>query len=177
MKRWGKLNPPRFDESELKTDLGKDNFIFVGSSCDMFANGIDPEWAVRTLGHCFKFDNQYLFQSKNPFAFQAGILFPKKSVYCTTIETNRFYKEIMGSTIKPQERAYYLPTGNYLTIEPIMDFDLTPFLTLINITAPKQINIGADSGNNNLPEPPKEKILELITETSLLRFKQTEKDL
>ena len=31
MKRWGKLNPVRFDEKELKTDLGKNNFIFVGS--------------------------------------------------------------------------------------------------------------------------------------------------
>jgi hypothetical protein len=35
MKRWGKLKPARFDQKELKTDLGSNNFIFVGSSCDM----------------------------------------------------------------------------------------------------------------------------------------------
>jgi hypothetical protein len=27
MKRWGKQKPVRFDKKELKTDLGKDNFI------------------------------------------------------------------------------------------------------------------------------------------------------
>jgi len=27
-----------------------------------------------------------------------------------------------------------------------------------------QVNVGADSGNHHLPEPPKEKILELISE-------------
>jgi molybdopterin converting factor small subunit len=33
-----------FDEKELKTDLGKGNFIFVGSSCDMWAQNIPEEW-------------------------------------------------------------------------------------------------------------------------------------
>ena len=32
MKQWGQLNPVRFDEKELNTDLGSGNFIFVGSS-------------------------------------------------------------------------------------------------------------------------------------------------
>lgn len=40
MKRFGKLNKVRFDAKELKTDLGTGNFIFVGSSCDMFAENI-----------------------------------------------------------------------------------------------------------------------------------------
>lgn len=37
MKRWGNLRPARFDEKELNTDLGSGNFIFVGSSCDMWS--------------------------------------------------------------------------------------------------------------------------------------------
>ena len=44
VKRWGRQNPIRFDESELKTDLGEGNFIFVGSSCDMFADTIPEQW-------------------------------------------------------------------------------------------------------------------------------------
>jgi len=44
MKRWGKLNPIRLDTREFKTDLGEGNFIFVGSSCDMFADSIPYEW-------------------------------------------------------------------------------------------------------------------------------------
>ena len=38
MKRWGKQRDPYFDRRELKTDLGEGNFIFVGSSCDIFAD-------------------------------------------------------------------------------------------------------------------------------------------
>jgi hypothetical protein len=164
MKRWGKLNPARFDEKELKTDLGTDNFIFVGSSNDMFT--VDVEWTQRILDYCNEYpDNKYFFQSKNTFAFQNEWLrFPKNSVFCTTIETNRFYQEFMGNTPYPRQRAFSLPLNNYITIEPIMDFDLIDLLTLLKVANPKQVNIGADSGNNNLPEPPKEKILELIHE-------------
>lgn len=164
MKRWGKLKPIRFDEKELKTDLGSGNFIFVGSSNDMFGCG-NIEWMDRTLQHCRKFDNNYFFQSKNPFAFtNAGLVFPEKSSFCTTIETNRFYEEIMGNTQKPHERAYHLPENSYITIEPIMDFDLKEFVSLLKVAKPKQVNIGADSGNNGLPEPSKEKVLQLIDE-------------
>ena len=58
MKRWGKLKPIHFDQKELKTDLGKDNFIFVGSSCDMFAENIPEKWIIDTLEYLNKFDNR-----------------------------------------------------------------------------------------------------------------------
>ena len=47
-----------------------------------------------------------------------------------------------------------------------MDFDLLEFVKLIKMCTPVQVNIGADSNQkrNKLPEPPKEKILELIGE-------------
>lgn len=51
MKRWGKQKPVHFDEKELKTDLGSGNFIFVGSSCDMFADDIPIEWIQKTLDY------------------------------------------------------------------------------------------------------------------------------
>jgi len=90
MKRWGKQKPLRFDESELRTDLGSGNFIFVGSSCDMWANIIPDEWIFRTLCHCNKFDNTYLFQSKNPVRFLDFMEeMPERIYLCTTIETNR----------------------------------------------------------------------------------------
>ena len=92
MKRWGKQKPVRFDEKELKTDLGSGNFIFVGSSCDMWADNIQDEWIFRTLCHCNKYDNTYLFQTKNPRNIRR-ILVPKSRV-CVTMESNRFYPEI-----------------------------------------------------------------------------------
>ena len=44
-----------------------------------------------------------------------------------------------------------------------MDFKLDSFVELIRWCNRVQVNIGADSGRNNLPEPPKEKVLELIS--------------
>lgn len=94
MKRWGEQKPVRFDESELKTDLGESNFIFVGSSCDMWADAIPRPWIDRTIEHCTKFNNRYLFQTKNPGRIDSYIEWlPKESVIGTTIETNREWLE------------------------------------------------------------------------------------
>jgi len=167
MKRWGKLNPPRLDEKELKTNLGSGNTIFVGSSFDMFTKDIPYEWVIKMLDHCSKFDNTYLFQSKNPKLF--NVIYAceiEKFVLCTTIETNRVYPEIMRNCPNPVDRAIefgrILIEQKYVTIEPIIDFDLNSLVSMIRICKPLQVNIGADSGNNGLPEPESGKIHELI---------------
>jgi hypothetical protein len=49
-----------------------------------------------------------------------------------------------------------------ITVEPIMDFGLDVFVDLILSCHPDQVNIGADSGKNGLPEPPVEKVRQLI---------------
>jgi hypothetical protein len=49
-----------------------------------------------------------------------------------------------------------------ITIEPVMDFDVITFADMILSCKPVQVNIGADSGNNHLPEPSPEKIAALI---------------
>lgn len=172
MKRWGKLNPVRFDEKEIKTDLKDCNYIFVGSSCDMFAKNINPEWIIKTLQLCEKHNlNKYFFQTKNPKAFSdyaVQIASIENFSLCITLETNRFYPEIMGNSPNPLDRVYEFAkipySKKYVTIEPILDFDLEAFVTMIKSCEPLQVNIGADSGNNNLPEPTKEKVLELIRE-------------
>ena len=170
MKRWGKLNPVRFDEKELKTDLGSGNFIFVGSSCDMFANDICDSWIKSVLNHCQKFDNKYLFQTKNPERFLDFIdacVITDKSVLCTTIESDSYYLEIMKSSPHPMQRSIAMNAVSgaiqtYVTIEPIMDFNLEHMILMIKRCNPTQVNIGADSGKNGLPEPSKEKLLQLI---------------
>ena len=58
--KWGDI---RLDEKELRISLGKDNFIFVGSSTDMWAANVPSEWIVRVLDRCDEFDNRFLFQS------------------------------------------------------------------------------------------------------------------
>ena len=164
VKRWGSLNPVRLDEKEFRTKLGGGNFIFVGSSNDMFASAVPAEWIQRTLDHCAKFDNRYLFQTKNPARLLDFVL-PENSVVCTTIESNRYYPEIMNNSPLPVHRVEGMSNislSKYVTIEPILDFDLDEMVDLIRKCNPVQVNIGADSGNHRLPEPSAEKVLQLI---------------
>ena len=68
----------------------------------------------------------------------------------------------MQRSIAMQELSEVIDT--YVTIEPILDFNLEHMVKMIKRCNPKQVNIGADSGRNNLPEPTKEKVFELISE-------------
>jgi len=151
-----------FDEKELKTDLGEGNFVFVGSSCDMFAKDIKREWIDRILAHCKMYRNEYLFQSKRPNGFY---YLPIGSIIGTTIETNRHYQNIMGAAPIPLARYDAIiqkPQTKMVSIEPIMDFDLEVMVEWMREIKPNFVSIGADSGNNHLPEPPPEKVRTLI---------------
>ncbi len=169
MKRF-KQNDIRFDRKEFKTDLGKGNFIFVGSSCDMFAEAISNDWITEVLDFCADKPNRYLFQTKNPKRMYLEFIehMPFDAVLGTTIETNRIYRQ-MGKTPHPVERAEHISHmsdgwDTMVTIEPVMDFDLLELSGLIRDCNPKWVNIGADSQGHNLPEPNGKKINQLITE-------------
>ncbi len=169
MKKWGPQKPIRFDEKELQTDLGSGNFIFVGSSCDMWAEDIREKWIIFTLHHCSKFNNKYLFQSKNPQRiYEFTDQLPGNVVLGSTIETNRYYKS-MRNAPHPLSRAaallnlMELEFLTMVTIEPIMDFDIDTMLYIIDTCNPNWVNIGANTNSKvQLPEPPSEKINVLI---------------
>lgn len=167
MKRFGNLKPIRLDQKEFNTDLGSGNIIFVGSSTDMFEKSVPFDWIQKTLSYCDNFDNIYLFQTKNPARF-AEFSFPRKTRLCITLETNRYYPEIMQLCPPPVTRAANFSSrwidhySKYITIEPVMEFDTDVFLEMLQQCNPTQVNIGADSGRNNLPEPLAEKLNELI---------------
>lgn len=163
MKKWGEQKPIRLVDKELKIDLGIDNFIFVGSSCDLFAQDVPKEWIDKTISHCIKYDNQYLFQTKNTRRLQF-FTFPEKSIICTTIESNFNLDDNFAPSISERVKWFQdLPNKKMITIEPIMDFDIDKLIIIIETINPFQINIGADSGNHKLKEPTKDKIDQLIS--------------
>ena len=175
MKRWGSLNPLRLDNSELKTDLGSGNFIFVGSSTDDFAEGVPSEWIIKMLDHCDKHDNRYLFQSKAPARILEFIEHPvfRKTVVCTTIESNRFYPEVMMNSPRIESRvqamaelaAKGIPT--YVTCEPLMSFELPALVSMLKAIHPLQVNVGRNSRREILlPEPSVSDVQALISELS-----------
>jgi hypothetical protein len=51
----------------------------------------------------------------------------------------------------------------YVTIEPILDFNIGHMVTMIKRCNPKQINIGADTRKCGLPEPDPGKLMDLIS--------------
>lgn len=164
MKRWGKQNPVRYDLKEFNTDLGSKNNIFVGSSCDMFAQDIAPEWIQGTLNHCIKYNtNRYLFQTKNPRRFQF-FKYPVDFTLCVTIESDRDVDNNDAPSIRERvnEFSKLKSTRKMITIEPIMDFDIDRLCDIVDLIKPIQVNIGADSGKNELKEPSKDNILSFI---------------
>ena len=91
------------------------------------------------------------------------------AVACTTIESDSFYPDIMKDSPDPMDRSLAMQEiskshRTYVTIEPVMKFNLEHMVRMIRRCNPSQVDIGADSGNNNLPEPNKQELLMLIDE-------------
>lgn len=173
MKKFDGLLPVRIDPKELKVNLGNGNFIFVGSGTDAWAFDIPSDWITCFLDYCNLFNNNYLFQSKDPSRFLEFISHPvmQKSVLCTTIETNVFYPDIVRNAPNTRKRAKAmqklasLGMRTYVTCEPLIKFDLPEMVELIKMCSPVQVNIGKNSRQDiTLPEPTKNEVQGLITE-------------
>jgi hypothetical protein len=169
-----KLRPKEqlhLDEKCLNDNLGKGNTIFVGSSTDMWAQQSQEDWINRVLDKCIENKyNTYVFQTKNPHRFVGCFLLrpmPEDSLYGCTIESDIHSgsKSIYCPTTF--ERYYPLsgfPRRTFISIEPIMDFTWKLLEWMAEIK-PVFVSIGANSRRDvNLPEPPPEKINELILE-------------
>jgi DNA repair photolyase len=156
---------PRFVEEELKTRLGNNNVIFVGSASDMWGEWVSSDSIERVLDRCREFDNTYVFQTKNPKRFlEFDRRFPKKSILGTTIETDRYLDRISEAPdISNRVEAMKRVAGQkFVSIEPILRFDLERLVRMIFQIQPSFVTIGADSKNHNLLEPDGDQIRELL---------------
>lgn len=163
--RWGR--PPRYQgelrliESEFKVDYGTGKTIFIEHMNDMFAKGVPIPYQERITAHCMRYpENTYVFQSKNPMYF-AGWPFPPSYILGTTIETNRI---IPGISTAPDPEVRMMAMAafrcrKFVTIEPVLDFDVDILASWIDRIRPEFLNLGADSKGHNLPEPTVEKIM------------------
>ena len=139
----------------------------------MFAENIPDEWIKKTLKHMEKFDCKYLLQTKNPrrvLDYIDACVITDKCIVCTTIESDSYYPEIMNNSPQPMQRSIAMQElseiiDTYVTIEPILDFNLEHMVKMIKRCNPKQVNVGASSSFKiKLPEPSKSKVLELVSE-------------
>lgn len=170
-KWWDKWGEMRLNEKALKDNLGSGRNLFVGSSCDMFAEEIPYEWIKRVLTHCIAYpDNTYLFQTKNPkkmYWFYRHSWMGNNYIYGTTMESNRFYPEFSNAPfVDERKRWMVLFNGRkMISIEPIMQFDLKQFVEMIKEINPDYVSIGANTNKKiKLPEPSKEEVNALVNE-------------
>jgi len=168
--RWGR--PERYKgelrliEEEFRVKYGSGKTIFVENCNDLFAEAVPEITIMLVIGHCIEYPkNTYVFQTKNPDRYNAFLLFlPEGSILGTTIETNR--DTLLANAPSRQERAVAMATlkwpRKFVTIEPVMDFDVEPFAAMIGSIKPEFINLGADSKGKKLPEPTVEKVHALV---------------
>lgn len=175
-KRFKQDTTLRLDESTLYLNLGEKNFIFVGSSTDMWSPSVNSDWIVMTLDRCLAFKkNKYLFQSKSPKRFLDFIQHPlmanKESlVFATTLETNEdvssyskadSIEERVDAMIKLKCLGYDV----MVTIEPVVRFNLGKLAAMLSLIKPFQVNIGCNSNKSiKLDEPTKNELIGLINE-------------
>ena len=160
------------DERELSGSCPANLFIFIGSNTDVFAAEMPSEWITKVLDFCVDVTSsqkddertRFLLQTKNPARILEFINHPLlkngQAVVCTTLETNRHYPDIMNNAPLITDRADAMAkiaacsVKTYVTIEPIMDFDLDEFVKLIKMCRPEQVNIGAESKHFvQIPQP------------------------
>jgi len=158
---------PYLDEKELYALNVRGGYIFVCSSCDLFHDDIPSEWIrkVRSVTEDNPaFHNQYLWHTKNPKrALEFQDRFGDNDMLCVTIESDLEADESKAPSCWERFSAVLQWKKPWmLTIEPVMEFDLYSFTANIGMNMPVQVNIGADSGRNNLPEPSTGKLRALI---------------
>ena len=166
--RWGR--PERYKgelrliEKEFFVNYGSDKTIFIENCNDLFAKEIPQNFIDRIISHCLQYpDNIYVFQTKNPIRYLDNFNFPKNSILGTTIETNRI---IAGISVAPIPEDRYkamieVKGRKFITIEPVLDFDVNVLAKWIADINPEFLNLGADSKNHSLPEPTVKKIFML----------------
>jgi len=158
---------PKFIASELKKQFKPGEFVFVSDMGDIsFAS---EENMLQIVSHTGKFpQTNFLIQTKNPGWLKNYFEVLPTNVYMgTTIESNYNYPV----TKAPPPRQRYdamldlrrltgLP--RFLSIEPIIDFDLGKMVSWVFNIQPAIIEVGADNYGHSLPEPSWDKVVQLL---------------
>ena len=178
---------PTFHKNELYKAryFSHNDFVFVSDMGDMWGDWVHPRWIIRVLEAIRESKATFLFLTKNPKRYHQFLnLTPDNCFLGATIETNRdmmYFRHRISKAPLPSVRYKAMKEleweKKFLSIEPILDFDLDVFTKWITEINPKIIYIGYDNYNHKLPEPPLNKTQKLIKELTELGFTVYEKTL
>jgi protein gp37 len=156
---------PRLSEKDLNKKF-RNQFVFVSDLGDLFGDWVPKEWILRVIAATRNSPtSDFLFLTKNPSRFKEFVHLCRNNIVLgATIETNRSNDFSKAPSVA--ERAKTMIDlqypRKYLSIEPIMDFDIEIFADWIEKMAPIHVAVGYDNWNNRLPEPSLTKTLQLI---------------
>jgi protein gp37 len=180
MKKYNMGFTPSFDEKALDKKFKAGHFVFISDMGDLFGDWVPALWIDKTINmvRCSP-EAKFLFLTKNPIRY-FDFNFPDNCVLGATIETNRYYE---GFSKAPRTLDRYLCMRDldfkhkFISIEPIMDFDLTEFYTWIVSIGPEMVAIGyANLGPNELPEPQlvdTERLISKLSSVGIRIFRKT----
>lgn len=179
-KRYSKGFKPSLNESEFRNKFTKGDLIFVSDMGDMFADLILDKWILQVFDHVKKYPEAlFLFMTKNPARYIKLLRYiPDNSILGATIETT--YDEIVRTdkiSVAPLPSQRYEAMRDLdwkrklISIEPILDFDLSTFLRWIKEISPYIVYIGYDNYIHKLREPilkQTEKLIAGLSENALV---------
>jgi hypothetical protein len=103
--------------------------------------------------------------TKNPNRFKEFVHLCNDNIMLgVTIESNRAYAVSKAPPVTTRARAMTELSfkRKFVSVEPILDFDIDAFADMIEGIAPEIVAVGYDNWNNCLPEPPLSKTLQFI---------------
>jgi len=166
----------------LEESLRKGLVIFRESNNDLFAEDVPNEWIHKILDHCKEYpENEYVLQTKNPTrALEFEPDFPDRCTFGCTIETNR--ENDLEDAPKRMNRYKAIRKMKdlrpiFVTVEPIMDFDLDELAELLVRLGPNFVNIGENSSHIPIPEPDMDKVDMLMIKLQQAGIKINEQSL
>ena len=175
---------PKLIEHELKRHFK--GLVFVSNMGDLWGSWVRREWIEQVLvAISHSPEAAFLMLTKNPARYHEFLRsLPPNVILGGTIETNQTpllrgnsptVKTALGippfSTLTPPPphssrwAAMMALRGfrKFVSIEPILEFDLDMFVTMIQTIRPEYVYVGYDNHGHKLPEPTLQETEELIT--------------
>jgi len=160
---------PKIVEIELNKRF-RNQFVGVSMMGDLFGEWVPKEWILRVIDATRNSpSSNFLFLTKNPNRYKGFVHSCRSNIVLgTTIETNRSndFSKAPSAAERAQAMAELTYEHKFVSIEPILDFDVDAFANMIEGIAPELIAVGYDNYHSNLPEPSLSKTLDLIERLS-----------
>jgi len=153
--------------SNISTRLPINSGIFISPYNDLMTVGDNDIKEVLQICNMLK-SSSFIFQTKDPAKYFDYIdLIPQGSWLGTTISStiNRLDIEPNAPLLSGRYTSMVcLPFAykKFVTIEPIMDFELDTMIEWMSEIKPDVIFIGGNTSNVKLPEPTPDELIELI---------------